>query len=325
MRQQKKLTYITVVYWVLLLYIIAALVWWFIALNRQSAEMAAFRIAQLSPEDPAYEQKKQEALSFKNRKNTQYIGEGSIFFLLIVVGAVFVYRATRKQLQLVRQQQNFMMAVTHELKTPIAVTRLNLETLQRRKLDEEKQKMLLQTAIIETERLNDLANNILLASRMDGGESVDFSQQVELNKQAADIIRQFAFRYPGRKIELIESGTFHVAGDELLLRILISNLLDNAIKYTPVDAGIKVDIRKSDKHVLLEVADLGPGIADGEKEKVFEKFYRVGNEETRSAKGTGLGLFLCRKIAKAHKGSITIFDNQPQGAVFSVKLLCIDV
>ena len=325
MAQQKRLAFITVVYWILLLYIIAALVWWFIALNRQSAEMAAFRIAQLSDDDPAYEQKKQEALNFKKRKNAQYTGEGTIFFLLIIVGAVFVYRATRKQLQLVRQQQNFMMAVTHELKTPIAVTKLNLETLQLRKLDEERQKSLLQTAIVETERLNDLANNILLASRMDGGETVDFSQQVDLHKQASDMVRQFMVRYPGRSVQLKETGKYKVAGDELLLRILISNLLDNAIKYTPRNATVTVDIRQEGQYTVMEVADAGPGIADEEKRKVFEKFYRSGNEETRSAKGTGLGLYLCRKIANAHKGSITIFDNEPHGAIFSVKLIPFDI
>jgi signal transduction histidine kinase len=322
MPQQKKLTLITVVYWVLLLYIIAALIWWFIALNRQSAEMASFRISQLSPTDPLYELKKAEALSFRSRKNAQYIGEGATFFLLIVVGAVFVYRATRKQLQLVRQQQNFMMAVTHELKTPIAVTKLNLETLQRRKLDEEKQKMLLQTAINETERLNDLTNNVLLASRMDGGESVDFSQEVNVHKQILDILRQLSFRYPNRKItcDCKEHEDYKVGGDELLIRILFANLLDNAMKYTPDGAEVSVTVKKSGKFLVAEVADNGPGIPDAEKAKIFEKFYRIGNEETRSAKGTGLGLYLCRKIAIAHKGSIGIFDNMPKGSVFSVKL-----
>lgn len=324
MAQQKKLTYITVVYWVMLLYTMAALVWWFIALQRQAAEMAELRMAQLSPDDPSYERRMREEIAFKTRKNAQYIGEGLIFFLVIVVGAVFVYRATRKQLQLVKQQQNFMMAVTHELKTPIAVTRLNLETLQRRRLDEERQKMLLQTAIIETERLNDLANNILLASRMDGGESVDFSERVDLCRHASDLVRQFAVRYPGRKIEWMQTDACMVGGDELLLRILISNLLDNAVTYTPENCPITVSVKRSGSNAILEVADTGAGIADGEKTKIFDKFYRMGNEETRSAKGTGLGLFLCRKIVLAHKGSIDVRDNQPHGCVFIVQIPALD-
>ncbi|MCU0403084.1 MAG: HAMP domain-containing histidine kinase [Chitinophagaceae bacterium] len=317
---QRKLAYITVVYWIMLLYVIAALVWWFIALNQQSSEMAALRVAQVASNDPAYQEKMNEALAFKKRKNAQYTGEGLIFLLVIMVGAVFVYRATRKQLQLVRQQQNFLMAVTHELKTPISVTKLNLETLQFRKLDESKQKKLIQSAIFETERLNDLTNNILLASRIDGGETVDFSQNVALDKLVSDVVRQFESRYPERKISLTHEGHFLIAGDELLLRILLSNLLDNALKYTPPGSMVEVKLGGAGKYVTMEVADTGTGIGDEEKKKVFEKFYRVGGEETRSTKGTGLGLYLCRKIATAHKGSIQLLDNKPQGAVFLVKL-----
>ncbi|MCU0388810.1 MAG: HAMP domain-containing histidine kinase [Chitinophagaceae bacterium] len=317
---QRKLAYITVVYWIMLLYVIAALVWWFIALNQQSSEMAALRVAQVASNDPAYQEKMNEALAFKKRKNAQYTGEGLIFLLVIMVGAVFVYRATRKQLQLVRQQQNFLMAVTHELKTPISVTKLNLETLQFRKLDESKQKKLIQSAIFETERLNDLTNNILLASRIDGGETVDFSQNVALDKLVSDVVRQFESRYPERKISLTHEGHFLIAGDELLLRILLSNLLDNALKYTPPGSMVEVKLGGAGKYVTMEVSDTGTGISDEEKKKVFEKFYRVGGEETRSTKGTGLGLYLCRKIATAHKGSIQLLDNKPQGAVFLVKL-----
>jgi signal transduction histidine kinase len=319
MQQQKNFTFITVVFWVLFLYIVAALVWWFIALNRQSTEMADFKIEQLSTSDPNYDALKKEALDFRQRKKTQYIGEGSIFFLLIIIGAVFVYRATRKQIQLARQQQNFMMAVTHELKTPIAIAKLNLETLQKRKLDEDKRQRLLQTAIVETDRLNDLANNILLASRMAVGEVVKFSTEVDLQKQVADIVRQYEVRYPGRAIIFNNEGTFLLQGDELLLRILVSNLVDNAVKYTPENAPVTI-LLTSEKSVLrLEVKDNGPGIPEEEKKKVFTKFYRMGNEETRNSKGTGLGLYLCKKIAEAHKGKLMITDNSPTGSVFSIK------
>lgn len=318
MPQQKNLAFITVVYWVMLLYIIAALVWWFIALNNQSAEMVDFRIAQISPTDPNYNTLKEGALDFKKRKAAQYIGEGSIFFLLIVLGAVFVYRATKKELQLARQQQNFMMAVTHELKTPIAITKLNLETLQKRQLDEDKRQKLLQMALVETDRLNDLANNILLASRMEVGEVVKFSTEVDLKKQVADTVRQYTNRYPGREIKFVCEGTLKMNGDELLLKILVSNLVDNAVKYTPADAPVAITLKTGPSEIRLEVSDSGPGIPDVEKEKVFSKFYRLGNEETRNAKGTGLGLYLCKKIVEAHKGRLKIADNSPVGSVFII-------
>ena len=140
---KKKFLLITIVYWFLLLYMIAALIWWFVALNHQNNDMADLRLAELNKDDPAYLNKVEKINDAQQRKITQYIGEGTTFLALILIGAVFVYRAARKQIKLSAQQQNFMMAVTHELKTPIAITQLNLETLQKRKLEEDKQQKLI--------------------------------------------------------------------------------------------------------------------------------------------------------------------------------------
>lgn len=320
MLPQKKLAYITFVYWFLLVYIVAALVWWFIALNRQTDEMTALRISQLTGKETNYAAKLAEAESFKKRKVTQYIGEGAIFLILILVGAVFVYRATRKQLQLAQQQQNFMMAITHEFKTPIAVAKLNLETLQRRKLDEGKQQELLQSALLETERLNDLTNNILLASRMDGGEQEYFSESIELQQLVQEMVRQFKARYPGRTIHYKAHKTAFIRGDGLLIKILISNLLDNAIKYTDSSAVISLMVDQDARNVHLKVADTGKGIPEEEKQKIFQKFYRMGSEATRKAKGTGLGLYLCSRIVAGHGGTIQVENNQPHGSIFIVQL-----
>lgn len=320
MEQQKKLTYITIVYWVLLLYMVAALVWWFIALNRQSAEMAALRIERIEQGSANYEQEVAAATEFRKRKMTQYIGEGSIFLVLIMVGAVFIFKATRKQLQLARQQQNFMMAVTHELKTPIAVTKLNLETLRLRKLDEKRQMQLVQAAIAETDRLNDLTSNILLASRMENSSERHFSELFDLQQPVAEIVRQFEGRYPARQLITNLPEGLMVHGDPLLIKLVASNLLENAMKYTPESLPVSVSVEKLQGKVYLKVADHGSGIPDSEKQKVFEKFYRMGNEFTRSAKGTGLGLYLCKRIMQSHGGRISIEDNVPEGAVFIVEL-----
>ena len=101
--------------------------------------------------------------------------------------------------------------------------------------------------------------------------------------------------------------------------MLINNLLDNALKYTPRDKLIMVTLTSKHKQVLLSVADQGPGIPKEEKSKIFEKFYRIGNESTRTAKGSGLGLFLCKKIAEDHNAEIKVTDNQPQGSTFTVE------
>ncbi len=111
-----------------------------------------------------------------------------------------------------------------------------------------------------------------------------------------------------------------VEGEAMLLQLLLNNLVDNAIKYSAKEKPVSIVVSSGNHKTLIEVADEGEGISDAEKKKIFEKFYRSGNENTRSAKGTGLGLYLCRKIVSDHRGSITVKDNRPQGSVFSVTL-----
>ncbi|SDX44996.1 His Kinase A (phospho-acceptor) domain-containing protein [Hydrobacter penzbergensis] len=316
--RSKKLAIVTIVYWFLLLYMIAALSWWFIALEKQNKEVSTIRLQELKKDDPAYFVKAVQIEEAKNRKTSQYIGEGMTFLALVVLGAVFVFRTTRKQIRFVQQQQNFMMAVTHELKTPIAVTRLNLETLQRRKLDEEKQQQLISNSLQETNRLNALCNNMLLAAQLESG--VDFTTQPELNftDLVEGCIDDFKNRFPNREIkEEIEEGVY-LKGEDLLLQMLVNNLVENAMKYSPPASAIIVKLVASDDEVLLAVTDEGSGIPDTERKKIFDKFYRIGNENTRSAKGTGLGLYLCAKIAERHNGSISVVHNQPQGSIFTV-------
>ncbi len=192
----KKLTLVTVVYWILLSYIVAALIWWFIALEKQNQNITNVRLLELVKDDPQYLEKAIRIEEAKKRKTAQYIGEGLTFLALILVGAVFVFRAARKQLLLSQQQQNFMMAVTHELKTPIAVTRLNLETLQRRKLDDEKQQKLISNTIQEANRLNILCNNILLAAQLDAGAYATNKEEINFQiwSKAVLMILETAFR-----------------------------------------------------------------------------------------------------------------------------------
>jgi signal transduction histidine kinase len=109
-----------------------------------------------------------------------------------------------------------------------------------------------------------------------------------------------------------------VKGDALLLQMLVNNLLENAIKYSPKDSVIKTILKKNGSITKLQIADNGSGIADAEKTKVFTKFYRIGNEATRKAQGTGLGLYLCRKIAQAHNADISVTNNVPHGSIFAV-------
>jgi two-component system, OmpR family, sensor histidine kinase CiaH len=318
MFKKKRLAAATTVYWFLLLYIIAALIWWFIALNQQSHQMAVYKLVELKADDPAYLQKVDAVTTEEKRKNAQFTGEGVIFLLVILIGALFVYRAVRRQIKMTQQQQNFMMAITHELKTPIAIAKLNLETLQKHKLDEGKQQKLILATLQEANRLNTLTNNILISSQLEGGGYKLLKEELDLSSLTANCVHDFHSRFPERKMESMIDADIDISGDSLLLQILVNNLLDNAVKYAPKESTIHFSLDKNAQGIYLKCADEGPGIAGEEKKKIFDRFYRIGNEQVRKAKGTGLGLYLCKKIAADHNAGISVTNNHPAGSIFTV-------
>ncbi|MFN2438857.1 MAG: sensor histidine kinase, partial [Chitinophagaceae bacterium] len=215
-------------------------------------------------------------------------------------------------------QQNFVTAVTHELKTPISVARLNLETLQKHKLDESRQKKVLQMTVDETMRLDTLINNILISSQLDGDAYKVSREDLNFSDLVSDVVQQFKNRYAERNIISEIVPEVELKGDSLLLKMLVNNLLENANKYSEKHTAIICRLQKKENNVKLEIIDEGIGITDNEKKKVFEKFYRSGNEQTRKTQGTGLGLFICKKIAQSHKSDIIITDNVQGGTNFTV-------
>ena len=315
--KKKRLAWATVVYWVLLVYIIAALVWWFIALQHQNLAMTKFRLDKLDRADPSYAEKAAIIQDQQKTETAQYVGEGATFLALILVGAVFVYRAVRRQINLQEQQQNFMMAITHELKTPIAIARLNLETLQKHQLDEKTRDKLIRIALEETNRLNNLASNILVSAQLEDDKYKPAKDDLDLSRLVHDSFEEIKNRYPSRNFKAEIEPEIDIRGDQLLLQILVNNLLENAVRYSPVAGTIFCSLTQT-KEIILQVTDEGGGIPDHEKRNVFKKFYRLGNETTRSTKGTGLGLYLCRKIAADHHATIRIKDNHPRGSAFAV-------
>jgi signal transduction histidine kinase len=302
---------------------VAALAWWFITLEKQNRQITDLQYKSVNIEKDSLSVlqlgDRLFAIGKENKRNTwKYFAEGITFLILIFVGAGFVYRSVRRQFRLQQQQQNFMMAVTHELKTPIAVARLNLETLQKYKLDPEKQSKLIRTTLDETGRLNFLTNNILIASQLESSGYTFSKEELDLSALLKDCIQDFRNRFPDRIfLEDIETDT-DLKGDPLLLQMMINNLIENAIKYSPKESPITAVLKKYRSGIELQVQDEGPGISDEEKKKIFSKFYRVGNEATRKTKGTGLGLYLCHKIARDHNADISVTNHLPQGSNFVV-------
>ncbi len=313
--QKHKLAFVSITYWFLLLYIIAALLWWFIALNNQNVAMAKMSLAELNVTDVDYSEKVSKIEEFRNRKTAQYLGEGITFFFVIMIGAVIIFRATRKQIKFSESQQNFMMAVTHELKTPIAITQLNLETIKKRNLSDELREKMIDDALKEVARLNNLCNNSLWAAQLDAGSYISKKEEINLSEIISNCVLKYQKDFAAFSFKINIQDNIFLKSDILMIEILINNLLENVIKYSTINKSVEVNLVSEKKSVILSVADQGTGILDEEKDKIFEKFYR-SKKAMKNTTGSGLGLFLCKKIMQKHNGDIMVLDNQPSGSIF---------
>jgi len=309
---------VSLIYWVFLTYMIAAFIWWYVSLEKQNNEIAAIKFQSIQINDPSLKAKTHAIQDFQLRKTKQFIGEGLTILVLFLLGAIYVYRSLKKQLRYADQQQNFMMAVTHELKTPIAISHLNIETLLKRDLDSSQQLKLLEATLKETKRLDSLSTNILLTAQLDMGQYEANKQLVNVSELLRQNIKSFQERYPSRICNTMVEDAMEIQGEPLLIQLLINNLIDNANKYAPVTEPIYIHLQSNQNTIQLIVKDQGPGIAADDKNKVFEKFYRVGAETTRTTKGSGLGLYLCKRIAEFHNATIQLTTNKPTGSIFTV-------
>ncbi len=180
-------------------------------------------------------------------------------------------------------------------------------------------RQLISRCIKEANRLNDLCNNMLFVSQIEGRQYKQAKEPFDLSDFLKNVVKDYETRYPRRFVDDIKPG-FSVTGDRVMLHMAINNLLENALKYTPEDSRVAVTLFGRDNSIVLQVADNGAGIPDNEKKKIFNKFYRVGSEESRKTKGTGLGLYLANKIVLQHKGRIVVKDNTPSGSIFEICL-----
>ena len=247
------------------------------------------------------------------------LGEGSVFLIILLVGIYFFQRTIKKESEFHQQQQNFLLSVTHELKSPLAAIKLVLQTLVKRDLTKDKRDQLIGNSIEDVGRLDDLVENMLLATRIENNsysypkELFDFSELVKSIFDRAIITSENTRNFQQQIEEKIV-----IMGDRFALGSLINNILENAIKYSPNAALVHVQLYQQSNKIFFIVADQGVGIADSERQKIFQKFYRSGNELTRQNKGTGLGLFIVAQVAKNHQAKVLVSNNQPKGTIFEI-------
>jgi len=309
------------IFTVLVIYILLQFAWWSYLLIMLNNEVYEHRIEIVELKYPADDavREKEKLVSRLHSRYYMIGGEGIVFLALLSWVTYQTVLSIRKEMELARMQKNFLLSITHEFKSPLASIKLYLQTIQKHQLDKEKEQSFIAKAIADTERLDTLVENTLLANMIDhkgytfNREQLNFSALVRLVTQKYNSLPD----YHQRILSRIEEDMV-INGDKLALTLLLNNLLENALKYSPADSAINVELTRDGTHILLGVADQGIGVERHEREKIFRKFYRTGNEETRKTKGTGLGLYLAQYIAKNHNAKITVSDNQPRGSIFKV-------
>lgn len=248
------------------------------------------------------------------------VGEGSVFLLLLLFGLWKIKTSIRKEIDMAKQQNNFMLSVTHELKTPIAANKLYLQTLQKHAhLSEEKKQELMLKAIDETNRLESLVEQILTASRLEQ-RSVDLHKnRFSLSDFLTEIVEVQQKRI-SETIQVLPFNDLEVYTDRLLFATVLNNLIENAHKYGNTDKGIELHVSKHELYLSIRVIDHGKGIPIDKQRLLFKKFTRLENEETRSTKGTGLGLYIAFQCTKALGGELKLIHQEQPGATFEIQL-----
>jgi signal transduction histidine kinase len=248
---------------------------------------------------------------------------GTLLFLLLIAGLALLVALLLREVRLNERQSNFISAVTHELKTPVASLKLYLDTLQMRDLPESRRDDFYRTMRQDLDRLHATINNVLNAAMYTDRPVVDpqtldlarlVQRSISLTRTRHQLSHE-AIRYEG-------PDSLSVRGDATGLETAVLNLLDNAVKYSKDKLLIEIEVwGDMDGQAHVRVRDHGIGINRTHLPFIFTRFYRIGAEVRRSRTGTGLGLFIVRAIVKGHRGAITVDSPGPdRGSTFTISL-----
>jgi signal transduction histidine kinase len=281
-----------VIFYAIIIYAVAELVWW------------GYMLVHLNP----------------SRKG-MIMGEGMMFVMVFLVGAYFLHQSLNKEAKLQEQKKNFLLSVTHELKSPLASIKILLQTIQKRDLTKAQILNFIDKSLLDVERLDDMVENMLLAAKIDNQSYTFPKAKFNMSVLVDNIVNRLQISKCDCNQQIINAEIepkIEITGDKFALTSVVTNLVENAVKYSSPCETVNVKLFEKDGKVYFQVADHGIGIADSEKPRIFDKFYRVGSEDTRNTKGTGLGLYIVKEVLDKHQASIKVKDNRPAGSVFEV-------
>lgn len=303
---------------VLVVFMLAMAVWWYVFMGTMVDEK--IELAQKLNATPDLI----ESIRQEESKRQIMIGSEGLTFLLILLGGLWlIYRSYVKIRELNIQQENFVLSVTHELKTPIASLMVFLDGLESDRIPVEKKELILPKMRHDLRRLHRTVENLLETGRLTRIDrfmqksEFDFRQLIEERIEQLEHVQTQA----PVKINTNLDDPVWLNGDRAAVARAVDAILENGLKYNQSDPiEITVDLVNTQRSVQLTISDNGIGIEKSNQRRVFDRFARVGNEMTRQFEGSGLGLYLCRKIVRAHGGTIKVVsEGKDKGAAFTME------
>ncbi|HVS18890.1 MAG TPA: HAMP domain-containing sensor histidine kinase, partial [Planctomycetota bacterium] len=247
---------------------------------------------------------------------------GAFLGLMLAASVALVVRSLHREVALHRQQRNFLSAVTHELKSPIASARLYVESLLLGRAEGEKRERYLRHALEDLDRLRGLVEDLLSSAQYATTGPIVHPERVDLaNYAEGELARLVAEESRERaQLALSTSGPVPVEVDGKALETMLRNLISNAVKYGGDEPRLEVEVTREDRHAVLRVRDHGRGLAGADAERIFEPFVRGGDENVRTQSGAGLGLYIVRELARAHRGDVRAADADAGGFQVEIRL-----
>jgi signal transduction histidine kinase len=246
-----------------------------------------------------------------------------LILVLVLAGSYFIGRAVAREMAVARLQTDFVAAVSHEFRTPLTSLRQFTEILADRRVSEERRDSYYQALARATQRLHRLVEGLLDFGRMEAGASVFRFAELDAAGLVGEVVGEFHAEAEGRgySVELrIDGGGGTVSADRESITRAIWNLLDNAVKYSPVNKTVWVDVERGDGRLAIRVRDRGLGVTPEERKEIFRKFVRGSSSKQVEGKGTGIGLAMVHHIVEAHGGELRLESRPGEGSTFSILL-----
>ncbi len=296
-------------------YMLLAIVWWTVLLLQQND-----MILELSTE---LRQKAGILVGFDEAKSARQhrmiYSEGIVFGLALLCGMYLLYRSYRKELLIQTNKSNFLLSITHELKTPVTAIKLFLQTVSKKMKGDDSLHTINGQALAETDRLENIINKLLTANKLE--TAYDYVKEVlDPNAIITQRIERFQWRKKDMTITYSAADKFQIYFDRSAFTSVVDNLIENAYKYSGEIKQLDIKQWAEQSFLYISFNDNGDGIPDRQKKEIFQKFYRLGDENTRDTKGTGLGLYIVKQFMGHHRAIIKVKDNLPSGSQFILQI-----